>query len=76
MIGRNPNGGLLPVLIKVRIRVVMPDFIDNPQKDNFHNPIFALDKEVIFSILDSTILLDFFLPRGGDRWRKTFKTLS
>jgi hypothetical protein len=31
---------------------------------------------VDFGIFDSTIPLHFFLPRGGDRWRKTFRISS
>lgn len=43
---------LLPVLFKVRIRVFMTDFIENPQKDNFHK--FAL---LIDVLSDSDILI-------------------
>jgi hypothetical protein len=37
---------------------------DNPQKDNFNNPIFDIDKMAIFSIFDSTILIKFLYLKG------------
>jgi len=35
-------------------------------KDNFHNPIFSIDKRYIRCIVDSTILAILFLPKGGE----------
>jgi hypothetical protein len=37
---------------------------DNPQKDNFHNPIFGIDKIVTFGIFDSTILIKILSLKG------------
>jgi hypothetical protein len=37
---------------------------DNPQKDNFHNLVFDIDKTVAFDILDPTILIKFLFPKG------------
>ena len=31
-------------------------------KDNFHNPIFDIDKRAVFSILNSTLLISFLFP--------------
>jgi hypothetical protein len=40
----------------VGIQIVIPAS-DNPEKDNFHNPILNIDKRVVFGILHSTILI-------------------
>jgi hypothetical protein len=37
---------------------------DNPQKDNFHNAIFGIDKTVDFGIVNSTLLINFLFPEG------------
>jgi hypothetical protein len=41
------------------------DSSDNPQKDTFHNLIFAIDKIVTFGIVNSTILMKLSLSRKG-----------
>ena len=38
---------------------------DNPQKDNFHNPIFAIDNKVTFGTVNSTVLTKLSLSEGG-----------
>jgi len=48
--------------------------MDNPQKDNFHNFVFGIDKRYIRCIFESTIQIKPFLSKGGGGWRKTFKT--
>jgi len=35
----------------------------NPQKDNFHNLTFGIDKIIAFGILSSTILKAFFVSK-------------
>jgi hypothetical protein len=37
---------------------------DSPQKDNFHNFIFGIDKMLSFGIFDSAILISFLFPKG------------
>ena len=39
---------------------------DNLQKNNFHSTVFEIDKIAIFSIFDSTILINFLFPKEGD----------
>jgi len=46
----------------------------NPQKDTFHNFIFAIDKMVTFGIVNSTILMNLSLSKGVGGWRKAFKS--
>jgi hypothetical protein len=38
---------------------------DNPQKDNFHNLIFSIDKRFIFPIIIPTPLIKPSLPKRG-----------
>jgi hypothetical protein len=58
---------------------------DNPQKDNFHNAIFGIDKKVGSGIVNSTFLIDFLFPEGvvdGERplkyspWRRIRPQIS
>jgi len=37
----------------------------NPQKDNFHNPIFGIDKRTIFDIFNSTMLIKLSFSKRG-----------
>jgi len=37
---------------------------NNPQKDNFHNAIFGIDKTVGSGIVNSTFLINFLFPEG------------
>ena len=48
---------------------------NNPQKDNFHNPIFCyvIDNMVNFRIINSTVLTNLSLSKRGGGWGKTFK---
>jgi len=45
---------------------------NNPQKDNFHNPILDIDKMVTFGIVSSTFLMKLSLSKGGGGWRYIF----
>ena len=67
---------LLPEVLKLRIHISIPDFKRQSLKDNFHNSILGIDRMLPYGIVDSTIPLNFFVSRGGDRWRKTFRTPS
>ena len=37
---------------------------NNPQKDNFHNVVLGIDKMVTFGILDPTVPINFYFPKG------------
>jgi hypothetical protein len=60
----SPHCGLLPERVILKIHPPMQDFKWQSFKDNFHNPIFDIDKMLPFGIFDSTILLCFLFPRG------------
>jgi hypothetical protein len=46
---------------------------NNPQKDNFHNAIFGIDKTVGSVIVESTFLTNFLFPEGGMVGEKPLK---
>ena len=45
----------------------------NPQKDNFHNLIFIIDKIVALGIFGSTILIKLSLSKRGGGWGKSLR---
>jgi len=45
----------------------------NPQKDNFHNLIFIIDKMVALGIFGSTILIKLSLSKRGGGWGKSLR---
>jgi hypothetical protein len=58
------NDGFLPQSSSRESVLSYQITIDNPQKDNFHNPIFDVDKILPFCIFDSTIQISFLFPKG------------
>jgi len=68
-----PSSGHLVNKWLVWIRIYR-SWVPLPNKrDTFHNLVFNVDKTVDFGIVDSTILINFLFPEGGDGRRKTFK---
>jgi len=53
--------------LETRIHIAIPDYKLQSAKDNFHNPIFRIDKMAIFSIFDSTIPMDLIREIDGPK---------
>ena len=49
---------------------------DNSQKDNFHNPIFSIDKMVALGIIRSTILIKPSLSKGVEDGERIYEMQS
>ena len=46
------------------------------KKKIIFTPLVSIDKTTNFDIVNSTILINLSLSKGGGGWRKTFKSLT
>jgi hypothetical protein len=46
------------------------------EKDNFHNPIFSIDKTVVPGIFRSKTLIKLPLSKGGDGWGQDLRSAT